>query len=290
MIVKLRWKTGLLAAVSAFMHFGFLPSSHAIPHDGEILNCRNCGGVGFSWFHRAESTPIGGGGFMAKILEGTPIAYEWLPAGPVGATSKQIFNRGSTRILDNVVLDGADNEIIFSIDLWVDHANNVTGTDAGDLNVLAVRPGPQPASMTVTAGQDATDYTLTHKVSARFGFTITTADAVIFDEFIFDSEHDMGSVDKIGNDADSGVGTFLWGYTSGHNALNFFDSNTSSTVCLEGEEAACHSIVDALYGARGVGLDLAYSGTGVSVSEPGIIGLLAVGLVGIGLNRRRRRI
>ncbi len=261
-------------------------SSFAVPHDGIILNCGNCGGVSFSWFHEAGSNPTRGGNFLKKITEGAPIRYEWLPGGLVGATSKQIFNRGSTHILDSAITDGTGNNIAFSVDLWTDHADNRTGSEAGDLNVLSVRPDGEVPAMTVVAGQDATAFNLTHKVSARFGFTITTNDVVIFDEFIFDPTYDMGSVDKIGNDANGGVGTFLWGYTSGHDSSNFFGDN-SSTVCLDGSEQACQSFVDALYGVEGIGLDLAYSGTRVSVPEPGTLGLLALGLLGIGLSRRR---
>lgn len=275
-----QWKIAFALAGVAFAQFGFVSSSHAIPHDGEILSCGNCGGVRFSSFHRAEANPTLSGGFNKSIQAGTPIQYEWLPDGPVGATSKQIFNRGSSHILDSSVA-GID----FSVYLWVDHPGNQTGGNAGDLNVLSVRTGNEagaPAKSGPFLG-----FTLTHKVSARFGFTITTADAIIFDEFIFDPTFDMGPVDSIGNNADEDVGTFLWGYTSGHNSADFFGAG-SSTVCLSGELGACSSIVDALYGVNGVGLDLAYSGTRVSVSEPGALGLLAIGLAGVGAARRRR--
>ncbi|NKB56854.1 MAG: hypothetical protein GKS00_11010 [Alphaproteobacteria bacterium] len=153
------------------------------------------------------------------------------------------------------------------------------------MNVLAVREGAEAGAP--ANGGPFLGFTLTHKVSARFGFTITTADAVIFDEFIFDPEFDMGPVDAAGNNADGDVGTFLWGYTSGHNKDDIFGRG-SSTVCLSGELSACTSIVDALYGVNGVGIDLAYSGTRVSVVEPGVFGLLAVGLVGLGVTRRRQ--
>ncbi len=135
-----------------------------------------------------------------------PISYEWLPEGPVGGASRQIFNRGSTRILESDV-DGID----FAVDHWVDHTGNQTGSNPGDLNVLFVRDD------TVVNGGTHLEFELTHRVPARFGFTITTDDAVVIDELIFDTAFDMGSVDKIGNatDGSGDVGTFLWAIPRG---------------------------------------------------------------------------
>ena len=58
---------------------------------------------------------------------------------------------------------------------------------------------------------------------------------------------------------------------------------------------ACSTIVDQLYGANGLGIDLAYSGNvtepsvqeQIPVPEPGVLGLLAIGLVGLRVYRRR---
>lgn len=267
------WNSVLLLAGVAVISFGLSSPGQAIPHDGETRLCGNCGGVGFSWFHRANSNPTSGGGFSKRIQDRTAVRYEWLPDGLVSGSSRQIFNRGSSRILESSV-DGID----FAVDLWVDHAGNQTGSNAGDLNVLFVRDD------TVVNGGTHLGFELTHRASARFGFTITTADAVIFDEFIFDAAFDMGPVDKVGNatDGSGDVGTFLWGYTAGHNAPN------STTVCLEGTGNACDAIVSALYGENGVGIDLIYTGSALTVSEPGLFGVLALGMIGIAASRRRK--
>lgn len=268
------WKAVLFSTATLAAVFGFSASSHAIPHDGETRLCGNCGGVSFSWFHRSNGNPTTSGGFKRQITDRTPIRYEWLPGGPVTGASRQIFNRGSTRIVESSV-DGID----FAVDLWADHALNQTGSNPGDLNVLFVRDD------TVVNGGTHLGFDLTHRVSGRFGFTITTADAVVFDEFIFDAEYDMGSVDKIGNatDGSGDVGTFLWGYTAGHNQAN------SSTVCLEGGDAACEAIISALYGVNGVGIDIAYTGSAVSIDEPGALALIAIGGIGMLTVRRRRQ-
>ena len=182
--------------------FGFSAPSQAIPNDGETRLCGNCGGVSFSWFQRTNSNPTSGGGFSKQIQDRTQVRYEWLPDGLVSGTSRQIFNRGSSRILESSI-----NGIDYTVDLWTDHADNRTGFDAGGLNVLFVR------NDTVVNGGTHLGFDLTHRVSGRFGFTITMADAVIFDEFIFDEAFDRRSVDKIGNatDGSGDVATFLWG-------------------------------------------------------------------------------
>lgn len=274
MRLRSKWRTALFFAGVLAGSVGMNTASHAIPHDGETRLCGNCGGVGFSWFHRAENNPTGGGGFSRQIQDRAPISYEWLPGGLVEGSSRQIFNRGSSRILESDV-GGID----FAVDLWVDHAGNQTGSNAGDLNVLFVRDDA------IVNGGTHLGFELTHRVSARFGFTITTNDAVIFDELIFDAAFDMGSVDKIGNATDGSgeVGTFLWGYTAGHSAQN------STTFCLEGTEEACGAIVSALYGANGVGVDLLYTGSAIGVTEPGAFGFLAIGFAGLVATRRRRR-
>ena len=280
MRITSRWQTALFMAGLFTSMVGFGHTANAIPHDGETRICGNCGGVSFSWFHRAKSNPTTSGEFSQQIQDGTPISYEWLPSGSVGATSKQIFNRGSSRILDSAV-DGID----FTVDLWTDHAGNLTGTDAGDLNVLAVRAGDPLGS-----GGTHLGFNLTHKVSGRFGFTIMTANAVVFDEFVFDPTFDMGPVDKIGNAANGNgdVGTFLWGYTSGHDSQNFFGSGSSTRCLFESPNSGgCSDIVSALYGVNGVGIDLAYTGSFIGVSEPGALGVLALGLAGLALMRRR---
>ena len=267
------WKTFFVLTGACLAGFGFSAPSQAIPHDGETRLCGNCGGVSFSWFHRANSNPTSGGGFSKQIQDRTQVRYEWLPDGPVSGTSRQIFNRGSSRILESSI-----NGIDFTVDLWTDHAGNRTGSDAGDLNVLFVRDD------TVVNGGTHLGFDLTHRVSGRFGFTITTADAVIFDEFIFDEAFDMGSVDKIGNatDGSGDVGTFLWGYTAGHAGQD------STTVCLEGTSQSCNTFIDALYGVNGVGIDLLYTGSFSPVAEPGASGLLAIGVAGLAVTRRRR--
>ena len=170
-------------------------------HDGETRLCVNYGGVSFSWFQHFNSNPTSGDGFSKQIQDRTQVRYEWLPDGPVSGNSRQIFNRGSSCILESSI-----NGIDFKVDLWTDHAGNRTGSDAGDLDVLYVRDD------TVVNDGTHLGFDLTHRVSRRFGFTITTADAVIFDEFIFDEAFDMGSVDMIGNATDGrgDVGTFLW--------------------------------------------------------------------------------
>ncbi len=177
------WKTALILAGFVVASIGFSGASNAIPHDGETRLCGNCGGVSFSWFHRANSNPASGDGFVRQIQDRTPISYEWLPDGPVSGTSLQIFNRGSSRIVESSV-GGID----FTVDLWTDYAGNQTGSSAGNLNVLFVRDD------TIVNGGTHLGFALTHRASARFGFTITTNDAVVFDEFIFDAAFDMGSV------------------------------------------------------------------------------------------------
>ena len=220
-----------------------------------------------------NSNPASGDGFVRQIQDRTPISYEWLPDGPVSGTSLQIFNRGSSRIVESSV-GGID----FTVDLWTDHAGNQTGSSAGNLNVLFVRDD------TIVNGGTHLGFALTHRASARFGFTITTNDAVVFDEFIFDAAFDMGSVDKIGNatDGSGDVGTFLWGYTAGHSGQD------STTVCLEGTDDACNAIVGALYGVNGVGIDLAYTGSAVDVVEPTVAGLFVIGIAGLAAARRHR--
>ena len=75
--------------------FGCSAPSQAIPHDGETPLCGSCGGVSFSWFHRANSNPTRDGGFSKQIQDRTQVRYEWLPDGLVSGTSRQFFNRGS---------------------------------------------------------------------------------------------------------------------------------------------------------------------------------------------------
>ena len=256
----------------------------AIPHDGVTFGNSagsfNVGGVFFSSFHRANGNPAAGGGLDLPIAPGTDIHYTWETDGPVGPGSRQLFDRGSSTI----ATDGD-----FTIDLWT---NNIFGSAAdsiaNDVNVLATRrltgagTNPPPGGAGPFLG-----FTLTELVDAQFEFTIADAatGASIYDILRFDSFKDMGPVDAIGNNAAGDVGTFLWGFTAGYDALDPF-GGTSSTQCITGSAEQCESILTAFYGSKGVGIDLAYSGT--PVAEPGTFALLGAALLGFGALRRRR--
>jgi len=258
------------AAFVAGLHTSFFSApALAVPHTGSIFDVTG-GGVAFSSVHRSKpSSPATANGLQFGISG--DIAYEWLPAGPAGIGSKQIFDRGPTRIFD-----GTKNAVRFTMDLWT----GPTGTDAGDLNVVTGRSGTVE-----TTSIDG--FNLTNLVEGRFGFTVTELDSTgavvgeLFDEFIVDDTFDMGPADAWGNkivDGQNVVGTFIWGWTS--------DPGTRD--CVTGD---CGNILAGLYGATesnpgGLGIDIAYTGS-VPVAEPGTLALFGFGLAAAGALRRR---
>ena len=103
---------------------------------------------------------------------------------------------------------------------------------------------------------------------------ITTADAVIFDAFIFDEAFDMASATR---SAMRSTAAATWvlsygAYTTIHAAPD------STTVFLEGTSQSCNTFIDALYGVNGVGTDLLYTGSFSPFAEPRAFGLLAIGV------------
>ncbi|MDD9905701.1 MAG: PEP-CTERM sorting domain-containing protein [Rhodospirillaceae bacterium] len=74
-------------------------------------------------------------------------------------------------------------------------------------------------------------------------------------------------------DVSGDIDTFLWGKTAAA------DSGTCAGDCT--------NIYSAFYHANeGLGIDIAYSGN--TVAEPGALALLGLGLIGLGVARRRR--
>ncbi len=249
----------------------------AVPHEGDILGAgnTNIGGILFSSIHRSNTNNETRANGFSESLSGA-VAYDWNPAGAPQPGSTQLFDRGPVTVT-TFTLNGHN----YSMDLWtgsaaVNGANSIT------------------AGASVSGSVDASSQGLgtingLHKASGQFNFEITETDGngqivgVLSDILFFDIATQMGSVNKVGANDDGVVTTFLWGYTS-----QFIDNEndpfTGSTSCAVG--GVCSNIIDDIYGTAGLGIDIAYSGS--RVPEPGVVALFGIGLLGLGLARRRK--
>ncbi|MBL4719652.1 MAG: PEP-CTERM sorting domain-containing protein [Alphaproteobacteria bacterium] len=180
------------------------------------------------------------------------VAYTWdLSGSSLGTGTKITFDQGETVIFRNST---------FEVALW---------TSSSDLTV-----GAANASHGSVQG-----VAVTHDISGEINFEIrqiagANDGAVLADTFEFFTIENMGPINGIGSAGGSPevFNTYLWG-----------DTGAFDGACI----GDCGQILSAFYAAEGLGIDIAFSGA--QVPEPGALVLIGVGLLGLGLARRRRR-
>lgn len=257
------------AAFAGILALGaLLPgTANAVPHDGIIIDGTSPG-ARFSFLHPATNNSGGGGPAISIPNGGTSsadIAYSWNSNGdPLSVGATQVFDRGATIIWDTAGLIGGSGGS-FTLSLWE--------AVAGATNTITAGASVSGSANRNTAPAESVSNL--HRATGDFGFTITdnTTGDVLSDIFFFE---DMGpNVIGVG-DISGDIDTFLWGKTA---------SGDSGTCAAD--QGDCSAIYSAFYKSHGLGIDIAYSGS--TVPEPGALALLGVGLLSLGLARRRSR-
>ncbi len=227
-----------------------------IQHNGSIFAASN--GVQFSFIHTSTGggygSIIGGNDLSGSAQLFGDVSYTWeTSGGPFGPGTTITFDQGPTTVFNNGT---------FVLDLWTSPS------------VLTV--GSANAAHGSIEGVE-----VTHDIGGTINFTIRqiagdNIDDELSDTFDFDVNMVMMAVNGIGSAGGSPptFNTYLWGDTGE------FEIGS----CTSGN---CSEIVALFYASHGLGIDLAFSGT--SVPEPTAMALFGIGLLGLGVARRRRR-
>lgn len=260
MFLSKKFKAALSVAALTLLSTAVSSTGHAVPvqHDGSIFAVSG-GGVSFSFLHKSTNGTGGGSILSGNNLSGDgkqivgDISYTWdTPSGNLEPGATITFDRGATMVFD----DGN-----FQVSLFT--SSSVMTVGAEDLTHGTIG-GVQ----------------VTHDISGEINFTITqltgsNAGAMLSDTFNFAPDMQMGPINGIGSAGGTpeSFNTYVWGDTGA------FDGGCDTGSCTD--------ILDRFYAANGLGIDIAFSG--LQVSEPGILGLFGIGLLGLGFARRRRQ-
>ncbi len=277
-------KTAVLTA-TLLVGASLIPSAKATTflHEGEVLSGFSRSGVGFSSLH-LSSNGMGNGSGRGSLTNGAPIKYIWDVQPSTVAGVPTAFGEGTTAIFnveETTIYEKVYGSSRFELSL-VQSATSFLTVGAALLDGGGVFDP-------VISGSGSNQRTISHSIGGNLEFRIDQFDknsgariASATDTFQFANAIMMGVVNGVAELDPGSVEIFLWGDTR----------SNDSFICADGDN--CSGIASKYYpnsgAAFGLGIDLAFSGSGTTVVPvPAAFPLLLTGLAGLVFATRRRK-